>query len=61
VVGGTADGADYVLEAGTLTFSPRDKRRHIKLGLIQDGIDEQDETVVIELSSPKGTQAPLGR
>jgi hypothetical protein len=60
VVGATADSADYVLEAGTLTFNPGDKQHHIRLGIIQDGMDEQDETVVIKLSNPKGTQAQLG-
>ncbi|MHC4574672.1 MAG: Calx-beta domain-containing protein [Planctomycetota bacterium] len=49
-----------MLKGGTLTFSPGDKQRHIRLGIIQDGMDEQDETVVIELSNPKGTQAQLG-
>jgi hypothetical protein len=59
-VGGTADSKDYVLKAGTLTFNPGDKQHHIKLQILQDRIDEQNETVVIELSSPKGTQAQLG-
>jgi hypothetical protein len=60
VTGGTADSSDYVLKAGTLTFNPGDKQRHIRLSIVQDGKDEQDETLVIELSNPKGTQAQLG-
>jgi len=60
VVGGTADSRDYVLKAGTLKFNPGEKVRAIKLGIVQDGIDEQDETVVLKLSNPRGKEAQIG-
>ncbi|MHC4171423.1 MAG: Calx-beta domain-containing protein [Planctomycetota bacterium] len=60
VVGGTADSADFVLIPGTLEFDSGDKSKTIKLGIVQDGLDEQDETVVIKLSHPKGKDAQVG-
>ena len=60
VAGGTADSGDYRLRPGTLTFKPGEKIKNIKLGIIKDGIDEEDETVVIKLSNPKGKDAQLG-
>ena len=60
VAGGTADSGDYRLKPGTLTFKPGEKIKNIKLGIIKDGIDEEDETVVIKLSNPKGKDAQLG-
>jgi len=59
VVGGTAGAEDYTLKPGTLKFEPGQKQAVIRLGIIQDQIDEQDETVIIKLLNPKGKNAQL--
>ena len=60
VSGGTAtgDGIDYTLAAGTLTFSPGETSRSIPITIIDDGLDEDDETILVTLSDP--TNANLG-
>lgn len=57
--GGTAtNGVDYRLAAGTLTFAPGQTSQRIGVTLLRDAVDEQDETVIVTLSSP--TNAILG-
>ena len=53
-VSGTAmAGTDYILAAGTLTFSPGDVNKNITIAsIVDDAILETDETVVVTLSSP---------
>ena len=60
VTGGTATGAgtDYTLASGTLTFIPGDTSEDIPLAVINDALDEVDETVVVTLSGP--SNATLG-
>jgi len=60
VVGGTATARDYVLEPGTLKFKAGQDQQNIRLGIIQDEADEDDETVVVKLLNPKGKDAQLG-
>jgi len=55
VTGGTANTDDYVLQAGTLTFGPGEVSKKIAIGIVNDGLDEDNETIVIEFSNPKGT------
>ncbi len=54
VTGGTAmgGGTDYTLAAGTLTFAPMDTSEPIALAVVDDALDEADETIVITLSDP---------
>ncbi|HEY0151623.1 MAG TPA: glycosyl hydrolase family 28-related protein [Longimicrobium sp.] len=65
VSGGTAhavphgSGQDYTLAAGTLTFPAGTTTRTIRIAVANDGINETDETVSVQLSSPAG--AALGR
>ncbi|MHC4648318.1 MAG: SUMF1/EgtB/PvdO family nonheme iron enzyme [Planctomycetota bacterium] len=56
VAGGTAKakGVDYTLEWGTLTFEPGQVSKKITIDIINDGLDEDNETIVVELSNPKG-------
>jgi hypothetical protein len=56
VTGGTATGGgvDYTLAAGTLTFAASDNQETFTIALVNDTLDEPDETVVITLSSPGG-------
>ena len=51
VVGGTAGGSgeDYILVDGTLTFAPLDDEEEISITVVDDLIDEPDETIDIEL------------
>ena len=53
----TADGTanatnDYVTTTGTLTFNPGDTSKTISVTIVQDAIDETDETFTISLSNP---------
>ena len=53
----TADGTatatnDYVSTNGTLTFNPGDTTKTISVTIVQDSIDEVDETFTIGLSNP---------
>jgi hypothetical protein len=58
--GGTAQGGgiDYVLNPGILTFTPGVTSRTIEITIINDGIDENDETIEVTLSNP--VNAALG-
>ena len=56
---GTASGDDYTLADGTLTIAAGDSSGTITIGsIIDDALDEVDETVIITLSNPNG--ASLG-
>ena len=55
VTGGTATaGEDFVLDPGTLTFEPGETTKEILLSIVDDGLDEPDETIIITLSNLKG-------
>jgi hypothetical protein len=59
VVGGTArTGVDYQLANGTLTFQPGQIQKFVPVSVINDVLDELNETVAWSLSSP--TNASLG-
>ena len=54
VLGGIAigNGVDYTLDSGTLTFVPGDISEDILLTIVDDALDETDETVIVTLSNP---------
>ena len=55
----TGSGTDYTLANGTLTISAGDTSGTITIaGIVDDTVDEVDETVIVTLSSP--TNAALG-
>lgn len=60
VTGGSANGGgvDYTLAAGTLTFSRYDTSRDIEIEIVDDSVQELDETIVVTLSNP--SRATLG-
>jgi hypothetical protein len=63
VTGGTADGGgvDYTLDSpGTITFNPGQTTAAISIDITDDGIDEDDESIILELSNPTGPGAILG-
>ncbi len=52
---GTATaGQDYRAISGTLTFGPGEVRKTFTVTILQDTVDEPDETFVLELSNPTG-------
>ncbi|MBI4490025.1 MAG: hypothetical protein HY694_13130, partial [Deltaproteobacteria bacterium] len=60
VTGGTATGGgvDYSLTSGTLIFEPGETSKSIPIDIVNDKLDEPDETVEITLSNP--SNATLG-
>jgi hypothetical protein len=58
--GGTATGGgtDYTLANGTLTFNPGEVTKNISIAVVNDNIDEADETVIVTLANP--AEATLG-
>ncbi|MCP5098330.1 MAG: DUF11 domain-containing protein, partial [Chloroflexi bacterium] len=56
---GTAtDGADYSNVPGSLTFAPGETSQSFPVPILEDGIDEVDETIILTLSN--ATNAALG-
>ncbi len=55
---GTGGGVDYTLASGTLTFSPGDTTGNVQIMIIDDPLEERDETIIVALSNP--TNARLG-
>ena len=62
VTGGTAigGGVDYTLIPATLTFNPGETSKTISIDIVNDGSDEEDETIIVELSNPTGPEVSLG-
>lgn len=54
VMGGTAtaNGVDYGLSATTVTFAPNITTASITLNVVDDALDEDAETAIIELTNP---------
>ncbi|QLE55097.1 Calx-beta domain-containing protein [Nostoc sp. TCL26-01] len=56
---GTATaGSDYTATTGTLTFNPGDTSKVINIPILNDSVNEVDETFTLKLTSP--TNATLG-
>jgi hypothetical protein len=56
-VDGTATaGADYLSANGTLTFPPGTTAQSFSVAVLQDAIDEHDETVRLTLSNPRNAR-----
>ncbi len=49
-VGGTADASDHDLTAGTVTFAVDETRRSVTFQIVDDGVGEGDETIVVTLA-----------
>jgi hypothetical protein len=62
VTGGTATaGADFITTSGTLTFAAGETVQSIPLAILDDGIIENSETVILTLSNPvNGVLGTLG-
>jgi len=55
---GTASALDVAVADGTLTFAPGDTTKPIPFAIIQDALDEDDETFTLQLGAP--TNATIG-
>jgi len=61
VTGGTAiPGEDYTLEPGTLIFEPNETTKTIAIDIVNDGADEEDETIEVTLSNLQAGEVELG-
>jgi hypothetical protein len=45
----------------TLTFNPGETSKTIEIDIVDDGLDEEDETIILDLSNPTGPNVVLGR
>ncbi len=60
VTGGTAvSGRDYALKNGTLDFKPGETAKNIDIGIIDDNLHEDSETIEVTLANP--VNAVLGK
>src|SRR5205814_2604474 len=57
VNGGTATGGgvDYTLASGTLSFAPGVTNQNIALAIVNDALNEINETVLVTLTNPTNT------
>ena len=60
LLGGTAvNNVDFTLVNGTLTFNPGETSKLLPLALLNDLLDEKNETVKVQLSAPTNTTLGL--
>jgi hypothetical protein len=52
--GSAQSGTDYVPTSGTLTFNPGEDSKTFTIPIIDDGLADADETVLLSLSNPTG-------
>ena len=58
---GTAQaGSDYVAESGTLTFSPGETSKVVRVALIDDNVEDDGETFTLRLSNASGADIDDG-
>ncbi len=57
--GTASNGLDYVLVPDTLTFNPGETNKAISIQIINDGVEEADETIIVALTNATG-DAQLG-
>ena len=53
--GSAVNGADYVATSGTLTFGPADTEKTFVVSILNDTIDEDDETITLSLLNVNGS------
>jgi hypothetical protein len=54
-VAGTATaGSDFTPKSGTLTFQPGDTTKAVNVNILQDTLNEADETFTVHLANPSG-------
>jgi len=56
--GTAAAGTDYVAASGTLTFAPGETRKTVSVSIIPDLAVENNETILLRLSSPTNATVP---
>ena len=63
-IGGTVDGSDFSFAPTYVTFSPGELEATFSVGILGDGVAEQNETVLVRLSEPIGAKLgvnPVGQ
>jgi hypothetical protein len=60
ITSGTAAEGDYRLKGNKLIFKPGETKKTIDIDITQDGLDEEDESLTVVLSSAAGPDAMLG-
>jgi hypothetical protein len=50
--GGSASGGDYILHNGTITFAPGERRKSVRVQILNDRSIEPLETLFIDLQAP---------
>ena len=53
-------GEDYTATSGTLTFAAGETEKKVEVDVVGDGVDEADETFVLNLSLPMGASIVSG-
>jgi hypothetical protein len=60
--GGTATpGDDFTLPSSPMVFNPGEISKPLEIAVVNDGADEQDETIELTLTSVTGTNVVLGQ
>jgi glucose/arabinose dehydrogenase len=59
--GTAAAGADYTPVTGVVTFPPNQTSRTVSVPLVNDALDEDDETFVVNLTAPSGVSIGDGQ
>ena len=59
--GSATAGEDYTAKSDTLTFAPGDRAKTVSVEVLDDAIDEGEETFWLTLSSPSGGDAVISR
>ncbi|MHC4638897.1 MAG: Calx-beta domain-containing protein, partial [Planctomycetota bacterium] len=58
--GTAANGEDFILSSSSLTFEPGQTKKTIAIPIINNRIDEYDETIKLKLKNPKGDYLYIG-
>jgi hypothetical protein len=62
LTGGTAEGSgtDYTITPSPLTFNPSETNKTINISIVDDGANEEDETIEVTLTGVSGGEVILG-